>query len=272
MKAIKKVCNYKYISIILVVISVIASIIYEVSIGNINYYRNDFKGIKEIDNYYGYQENDNYVVIIDDEEKYINELELNVNVLNPLNIDFKIYYLDNSNELKEIGKETLYVAYQGNVAYKINQKTNKLKLIFNDCNKDTLNIKNVTLTNKWQLNYLRMFLVFTIIYLILNFIKIIFQNKPIELWTLFLKIALLIGVLLSLYIPLYYSVDEKEHMIRAYNVSNNNFIQVKDEKTLWPRDLQKQIDLADKVLVPTTFTSFKNNFHYLDLLSQNNYE
>ena len=84
----KKILNYKYITIILILVSLLGSFIWEVTFGNYHYYHNNFKGEEKINNIDYQLLDNNLVAFIKLDKKYFHELNFKVNVPTLNNISF----------------------------------------------------------------------------------------------------------------------------------------------------------------------------------------
>ena len=218
----KKIINYKYITIVLIILSLFVSFIWELTFSNYHYYRYDFKGEEQINNLNYQNEDNNLIVFIKTDKKYIHELNFKVNEPNLENKNYEIYYQDDNNNFIKLSDNVLYSKYDGIVAMPIHKETREIKLVFSECN--NLKLENISVTNNFQINYLRVFINFVIIYLVLDLIKIFWGSKKPQLHLYFLKVAILIGFSFALISPLFYPYDENHHMIRSYNNSYGNLI------------------------------------------------
>ena len=257
----KKIVNYKYITIILILVACLFSFVFEVTFGNYHYYHNEFKGEKKISNIDNQVIDDNLIMLIKTDKKYVYELSFKVNIANLNNIDYELYYKDENDNFIKLSDNTLYTKYDGIVAMPIHKETNEIKLLFKDCN--SLKLDNVLVTNNFQINYLRIFIVSVIIYLILDLIKIILSNKKPKLYLYYLKITVLIGISFALLTPLFYSYDENQHLIRSYNNSYGNFILQNSDIQKWPTKLGNLISDRFNFIIPSTYTTYKNSMSYL---------
>ena len=66
-------------------------------------------------------------------------------------------------------------------------------------------------------------------------------DEEIKLHLYFVKIALLFGLMYVFLTPMFYSVDEEQHMIRSYNVSYGNIIEMPNDKIPWPIQMENEI-------------------------------
>ena len=262
----KKILNYKYITIILILVSLLGSFIWEVTFGNYHYYHNNFKGEEKINNIDYQLLDNNLVAFIKLDKKYFHELNFKVNDPTLNNINYEIYYKDDNNNFIKLSDNILYTKYDGIVGMPIHKETNEIKLVFKECN--NLKLDNVLITNNFEINYLKVLIVFVSIYLVLDLIKIILSDKKPKLYLYYFKVALLIGLSFAILTPLFYSYDENQHLIRSYNNSYGNFILSNNDMQKWPSKLANLIGDRYNFIIPSTYTTYKNSMPYLTELGK----
>lgn len=86
------------------------------------------------------------------------------------------------------------------------------------------------------------------------------KKVKIKLEVVFIVIAIIMGVLNSLIIPIFFSYDEKEHFIRSYNVSRGNLIQTRGEEISWPKEIHPFLNQFSNVVDSKTYQRNYNGF------------
>lgn len=257
-------------NLILIFIALVCSLIWVLVIDNIHYFKNSFKGDMVINDVSYSKEENNTVLTFKTDFKYIDELEFKGQNYTKESIYYNVYAKSNNEEVY-INQEKLSNAYDGNTVIRIGKETDEIKLIFVDVSDELFDISNLKVSNLYQVNLLKLFGMIVGIYLVLDLIMIIFKFKKVRLDAYFFKVCFLVGIVISLSSPLYYSLDEKEHFVRAYNISEFNFFKKRDDMVKWPVELSPVIENPASVFVPTTYRSYVNNLKYLDEISKSNF-
>lgn len=262
-KNIKKICNYKYTHLIIILIALLSSVLLELTIGNKEYYFHDFKGTQIEENIIYEKEKDQYIVRILNVNKFVNELKLDVKVNLENNIDYISYYSKDALKDIPIYQETLYSKQDTSSIIRIKKEVEELKLVFNNCDEKNIQIKSVTSMNQFEINFAWILVLFAIIYFLLDIPRIYFKEKKPKLYQYFLKVSLIIGTLYAFLNPMYFSLDEKEHMLRSYNLAQGNFIKQKGDMVKFSPSLSDIIEYPYNIYVPNTYAGFQENIKYL---------
>ncbi len=116
----------------------------------------------------------------------------------------------------------------------------------------TISINSIQIDNEFSFNYLRVFLIFSLIAILEYFILFSKVAKE-KLHITFFVIAILLGNCLALLTPTYFPYDEKDHFIKTYQTSRGVFGFSKEEVPI------KWIDNSDDFLkIDTTRSRFNN--------------
>lgn len=161
-------------------------------------------------------------------DKDISILKLN---LNKGSENFQLYTIDGEKNISKIYnsnsdiKNFLYI--------KVNSNTKNLKFYIKmDNSSKYVGIQGITINNKFYFNIIRFLIILVIAYLVLALIIFkSFLGKNIHI--AFLVISLTLGTLISICVPPYYSYDEGEHFIRAYETASFNFNFSKNKTSNW---------------------------------------
>ncbi len=270
MNKLKKIADYKYLNCCLIILASIISIFWVCVIDNIHYFNNSFKGTETINNITYQKEENNMVVNLKTSNKYLYELEFLGKNTTKNTIYYNVYAYDNKKEIF-LNQERLSNVYDGINVIRIGKETDEIKLLFVDANAEDFELTDLKVSNTYQVNLLKLFGLIVSIYLIFDLIMLVFKtNKP-KLANYFFKVAVLIGMVIAFASPLYYSLDEKEHFIRAYNISEFNFLKTKNDMVKWPANLGPVIDNPASIFVPSTYRSYVYNLKYLDEISKQDY-
>ncbi len=270
-KNLKKIINYKYFNVCLILFSILVSLFWVTIIDNIHYFKNDFKGNEEISNITYSLEDNNLIVDIKTDKKYIYELEFNGENKTSDYIYYNSYAVIDGKDVL-LQQEKLSNIYDDKNIIHIGKNTSEIKLIFTKVNSGDVNLSNLIVSNTYQINILKMLVIGVSLYLLLDLLSIIFKDKKPKLYLYFLKISILTGFIIAILSPMYYSLDEKEHFVRAYNISEFNFIKTKNDKVNWPVLVGPVIDNPYTINIPSTYRAYVNNFKYLDEISKKDYD
>ncbi len=265
---ISKICNNKYIQVWILLGALVCSILFEFTFGNWNYYFQDFKGIEKENTITYEAQNDQYIVSILNINKFVNELEIDIEIDSTENIEYVSYYNVSGGEYMPIQQETLFLDQEIPSVIRIGKEVDSIQLVFSNCKEENIKVNGVTSINEFEINYIAILVLFVLIYLILDFICYCFKKERLSLHLYFLKISLLFGILYALLNPMYYALDEKEHMVRSYNIAEGNFIKVKGDKVLYSIGLQNIIDNPQNIYVASTYRGFTQNLSYLSKQSE----
>ena len=269
---LKKIFNNKLYSRLIIVFSIVFALCIEILVGT-NLFRTT-----------GYEKNINnqeiikslskekYVIKINDIQRYIKEIKIDIDYDAKRNIPYKVLYSNDKNKYTKIKKEYLNYVQYNKPTIRIGKYVKNIKIIFNKDETANIKINSVTLINKYNFNFIRFFVFTIIIYLILDLLKLVYSGRKIKPHIYYLKISILIGIVFSIINPMYYSLDEKEHFVRAYNMSYLNFFQEENETTLWPIDYNSIIDNPYDIYFPTTYDGFIDNFKYMNKLASSRKE
>ena len=269
-KNLKKIINYKYFNVCLILFSILVSLFWVTIIDNIHYFKNDFKGNEEVSDVTYSLEDNNLIVDIKTDKKYIYELEFDGENKTKDYVYYNSYAVIDGKDVL-LQQEKLSNIYDDKDIIHIGKNTSEIKLIFTEVNSDDVNLSNLIVSNTYQINILKMLVIGVSLYLLLDLLSIIFKDKKPKLYLYFLKISILTGFIIAILSPMYYSLDEKEHFVRAYNVSEFNLIKTKNDKVNWPVLVGPVIDNPYTINIPSTYRAYVNNLKYLDEISKKDY-
>ena len=118
--------------------------------------------------------------------------------------------------------ESLYLYYDGEVYLNINKDVKDIKFVFEDLKAEDIDITEVAVHNNFTFNIVYFcfytFVFFALLYLWKSFLL----KKSLNLSYVFLYVSLFCGTMFAFLTPFGYSMDEKEHFIRSYNVASFN--------------------------------------------------
>lgn len=182
-------------------------------------------------------ENDNYRILendawleINDINGYTNNLEFQTNFFNQ-NVYMNVEYNNKTQEN--------YINVSSTKVIPIKDSVEKIKINFLDGKDQSLHLKNFYSTNFLEINVFRigiMLLVFLAISLIFYGLL---KKGGVRLEVIFIILILSFGSLNSLMTPLFHSLDEGEHYIKAYNLASGNFAMKKNEAIEYPKNFQE---------------------------------
>lgn len=267
---VKKIADFKYLNFVLILVSILISLGWVCIFDNLHYFNNDFKGSEDINNIVYSKEENNTVVNIKTNKNYFYELEFKGENTTKNTIYYNVYAYENGSEIF-LNQERLSNVYDGVNVIRIGKETEEIKLLFVDASSSDFKLTDLKVSNTYQVNILKMFGIIVSVYLILDLIMIMFKSNKPKLYKYFFKVAVLVGLVICVSSPLYYSLDEKEHFVRAYNISEFNFIKTKDDMVKWPSNIGPVIENPASVFVPSTYRSYLNYLKYLDGISNQGY-
>ena len=211
MTKLKKVI--KAISILMLIL--VISILFDFLIFNRKQFtlKKEDKGIITIDNYTTNDLDDNKKSIeIKIDKKYINKLRIKYSAKDdiPIKIQYigKDYYnKDKTNEVADtLDNET------DELIYNIKDNVKKINIIYD--NKYSFELKNISIDNTFKLNPLRIFFVFSILFLALTLFSFYKKGfKTDNLYKYFIIVASILGITFIIIQPsaTYYSWDDQIH-------------------------------------------------------------
>lgn len=139
---------------------------------------------------------------------------------------------------------------------------------FNEQDRESVSIKEIMIDNTFSFNFSRFFLFFSLLTLFLILI-VNYKFFTSKLHIAFIVIALTFGINIVYLTPTYFSFDEREHFIKAYQTASFDFgIGSNDKKIEWPENIEPFFTFNGK---STSFDSFKEKEAYYNLFSQNQY-
>ena len=137
-----------------------------------------------------------------------------------------------------------------------------------DDDTDVFEISQITVDNSITINWLRVFLLFSVGVLVAYFV--LFRNVVLsKLHITFLVIALIMGVNMSLFTPTYYTFDEREHFIRAYELANLDLGIFGNREINWVDNIEDFFDFAGTTSV--THNTYPEFEEYIDKYSTTQY-
>ncbi|WP_148566885.1 DUF2142 domain-containing protein [Acetobacterium paludosum] len=225
------------------IIIIILSLIIEIFIFNLNFFirGNESERISKItsDNLM-VLENGNYKILengasirFDDINNFINKLEFKTNSFNK-NVNIQIAYngIIKADNINNIDKKSIC----------INDWVDSIQITFLDGKGQEIYMDEFFEANYFQFNPFRflMILLFFILSGVVGYT--VFNKEKIKLEVVFLILILCFGLLNSIMTPIFYSWDEAEHFIRAYNLANNNLVMQDGDKIAYPSHLKEFFD------------------------------
>ena len=128
-----------------------------------------------------------------------------------------------------------------------------------DENNDSFSIESISIQNRLIINYYRIFVLISI--LILISVLLFFRKELcMKLHVVFLLIIVMLGINISIINPVYYSFDEREHFVRAYELSYLQLGLGEEKKIPW-------IEKSDDFLYRADYTRLAHQ----NIVERNNY-
>ena len=169
-KNLKKIINYKYFNVCLILFSILVSLFWVTIIDNIHYFKNDFKENEEISNITYSLEDNNLIVDIKTDKKYIYELEFNGENKTSDYIYYNSYAVIDGKDVL-LQQEKLSNIYDDKNIIHIGKNISEIKLIFTEVNSGDVNLYNLIVSNTYQINILKMLVIGVSLYLLLAIIS-----------------------------------------------------------------------------------------------------
>ncbi len=260
MDLLKKNLKKRYAWVFLLIMALFLAFLLEVFGYNGHYFQNAFKG-SELEENVRYEEvNGQVYVTVSDINKYVHELSFQASLDQELNVSFVSYAVDESDQAKPIREEQLSSNFAGNVYFRIHEYVKDIRLVFGGISVDEIRLQNIYVHNEFSFHFIRYALYSCVIFLGLFFGKKILLKEKFNLATTFLQLAIPLGLCYAIMTPFGYSMDEKEHFVRAYNIAQGNFFLDEGEKVLWPNGIQTLMGNTYGRMIPSTYHSFLEGF------------
>lgn len=148
---------------------------------------------------------------------------------------------------------------------------NEIRLNFDNYNKNIsdspIEIFKIEVDNSFFFNINRFFLIFSIL-LLISLFAFNYKWFAEKLHLSFLIISLILGINIVFLMPTYFSFDEREHFIKAYQTASFDFGIEENMEINWPNDIEKFFSFNGK---STSFDTGEEKSNYYQLFSNNNY-
>lgn len=179
--------------------------------------------------------------------QYINILEFDTDSFRE-NVNIQISYNDKiiTDNINAINMKSIY----------INEYVNAIKITFVNENGQEIMMDNFKGVNYFQFNPFRLLLVLSFFVIASVICYTILNKGNVKLEFIFLILVLCFGFLNTVMTPIFYSWDEAEHFIKAYNLANNNLVMRQGETISYPKDLQLFFDKRHQIENPN-YRTFK---------------
>ncbi|QCT71587.1 DUF2142 domain-containing protein [Eubacterium maltosivorans] len=163
--------------------------------------------------------------------------------------------------------------YNDQVFLKIDSKVHPtIELNFNEYLKNNLetsvHISRIEIDNQFYFDWSRFFLLFSILYVLLVLI-FNFKYFILKLHITFLIIAIIFGINIVITMPTYFSFDEREHFVKAYQTASFDFGIEKNKEIYWPENIERFFSFNG---ISTSFDTTEERNNYYDLYKKNDYE
>ena len=265
-KKVKEIFNYKYIGWYLLFISICLAFLIELCF-HIPYFFSKQKG-DNLENAVTYKVTDtSYEVFVNNINHYVDVLSFRVLNHPSENVSFTSYGIKN-NEETFIRNEKIYISSPSTYFIRVAKDVETIHLVFDVKDANILKFDSFVTSNKFSFHFWRFAFIFLIIYFLLDILRSRFTLKT-SLVRFFVKVSLAFGILFAFLNPVFYSLDEKEHFVRAYNIADGNFIEANGEAINWSRDVVNYMKDPTGVFIPTTSESYLENWQYLDGFTKN---
>lgn len=260
MDLFKKNLRKRYAWVFLLIFALGIALLLEIFGYNGHYFQNKFKG-SELEENVTYEEvNGQVYVTISDINKYVHEVSFQTSLDRELNVSFVSYGVNESNQATPIREEQLSGNFDGDVYFRIHDSVKDIRLVFGGISQDEIRLQNVYVHNEFSFNFIRYALYSCVIFLGLFFAKKILLKEKFDLSTTFLQLAIPLGIFYAIMTPFGYSMDEKEHFVRSYNIAQGNFFLDEGEEVLWPSGIQTLMGNTYGRMIPSTYRSFLEGF------------
>ena len=267
---LKNKLQSKHIYIAFLFISFFLALLFCIFILNLKYFSNDFKGEKDIN--LTINEIDNGIELKSSlVDSYVKEISFLASTSSENKKEVLLYTVNNDEE-EYLKSETIYPTYNGENYFKIDKNVSSIVLKINNLKKEDITIRDFKIHNEFSFNLIAFIFVFLIVFYICYFGRKMILKENISIVKTFVMISLPVGLIYALITPFAYSMDEKEHFARAYNISYFNFNLDKGEEVLWPTDIKLYLEQPYNVFVPTTYSSYKAYINELTNVGNSNYE
>lgn len=154
----------------------------------------------------------------------------------------------------------------------VNLKKNigdEVKLDFYRYNSDTtIKISEIEIDNGFFFNINRFFLFFSILLLISLFI-VNYKWLATKLHFSFLAISLIFGINIVFLMPTYFSFDEREHFVKAYQIASFDLGIEENKEVNWPENIEQFFSFNGK---STSFDTGEEKSNYYGIFDNNEYD
>lgn len=193
-------------------------------------------------------DNGNYKILdngayirLEDIKQSINKLEFNTDSFNE-NINIQITYNDTTktDNINGTDKKSIY----------INDSVDSIQLSFTDGKGQEIMMNGFQGVNYFQFNPFR-FLMVLLFFLLIGVVGFTMFNKGnVKLEGVYLVLVLSFGFLNVIMTPIFYSWDEAEHFIKAYNTASGNLIMREGEVISYPDNAEEFVDKKHQIEYP----------------------
>lgn len=137
-----------------------------------------------------------------------------------------------------------------------------------DDGSNIFSISKMTVDNSLVINWLRVLLIFSIGFLVVYFV--VFRDIVLKkLHVTFLIMALVLGINMSIFTPTYYTYDELQHFIRAYELANFDLGIVGNKEIDWIENIEDFFYFSGEDSV--THNTYPEFLEFVDKYSVNQY-
>ena len=263
MKSLKPLLEKKYSWFYLLLFALFLAFVFTFFIHNIAYFSKDFKGDYLVSNTSKISEEDGVTFLYKDLNRYVREISFKSNLKTNEKKAFSIWTTNDKGEETLLKTESLYLYYDGKVYLNINKDVKDIKFVFEDLKSEDIDIKEVAVHNNFTFNIVYFcfytFVFFALLYLWKSFLL----KKSLNLSYVFLYVSLFCGTMFAFLTPFGYSMDEKEHFIRSYNVASFNINLNKEEQVMWPSKIDTLLNDPYNSFIPNTYHSYLGYFENL---------
>ena len=280
----KKVISY----IVLIAFCLLVSVIVEIFVFNFKYCTNKssiqdknlqieenlltLHDIKKVDNKYQITGEDPYIKI--NYNHYCNNLRITINKKEE-DSHIELQY---ENAQKENKTFMLSNIYKDESVLDIKDNLSKVKLVpqfIDNVEQDQLfTIKKIEVDNSFVINTYRIGALFVTLFLICNLL-LFWRTLSDQLHITFLLIIMSIGIATALINPPYYSYDEREHFIRAYENANFDFELFEQKEIAWPDNIKGFLNKGNGVYISKSYQNIAERNNFMDKFGSsefNNYK
>lgn len=163
-----------------------------------------------------------------EEGKYIDNLEISASD------DTKLFTIivDNGDSEKQ-RVYSVFADYKETRSINISNNSDDVKFYINTGNEqNTVKINKIAINNPYNFNYLR-FALLVAICAVLGYLIFLRKVAKEKLHVTFLVIMLTLGVSISILTPTYFSYDERQHFIKAFQISRMDFGMSDGKRIQW---------------------------------------